>query len=157
MYLLNIIYNGATLVKNFVKWDDYFFIKRDRTILTGEGETISYDTFMIILKRGIKEGKTVVIDEFHRLPEEFLDFLHHTEKKGRIILVSSTLFLSKKLFSEHSPILGLFAEMLVPILTLRDTLKALNKINIKPQEKLELGILLREPITIQFLTKILLN
>ena len=49
------------LVKNFVKHDEYFFIKRDRTIINSK--SISYETFMELLKEYSKTGKIISIDE----------------------------------------------------------------------------------------------
>jgi|GEM_PF-4433175 len=61
-----------------------------------------------------KSNKTIVIDEFHRLEDDFLDFLHSIGKGGKFILISSTLYLSKKILTEKSPLLGLVAEMPLP-------------------------------------------
>jgi len=58
------------LINNFTKFDEYFFIKNDKGILTKDNKQVSYDTFIEILKRGIKEDKIIVIDEFHRLGKE---------------------------------------------------------------------------------------
>lgn len=99
------------LVENFLNYDEYFFVKRDRSIISKkEGREITYETLKLLIERCLSDGKTVVVDEFHRLGEDFLDFLHSTRKSGKLILISSTLFLSKKIFASHSPILGLFAE-----------------------------------------------
>lgn len=138
------------LVHNFVKFDAYFFIKADKGVLTKENTSISYDTFMELLKRGIEEKKTIVIDEFHRLGNDFFDFLHATPKKGKIILISSTLFLSKKLLSQKSALLGLFAEIPIGLIDLKDTLNFLKKYHFENKEMLELAILLREPIAIDY-------
>ena len=140
------------LVKNYVEWDDYFFVKRDRTILTHKNESMNYDTFTTILQRNITQDRTTVIDEFHRLPEEFFDLLHSISQGGRIILISSTLHLSQRLLSTSSPLLGLFAEMPLNIISLKDTLKAVEKLDISLKQKLELAVILREPIAARFLT-----
>lgn len=141
------------LIKNFVKWDEYFFVKRDKTILREEGEAISYETFLNLIKRDLKENKTIVIDEFHRLGDDFLDFIHYSKKTGKLIIISSTLFLSKKLLGKKSPLLGLFSEMNVRIISLKDTLKAIRNVKLTKKEYVENAILLREPITISSFDK----
>lgn len=138
------------IVQNFVKFDEYFFVKTDKNILTKDSKSISYETFIEVLKRTINDGKIVVVDEFHRLGNEFFDFLHFTKKSGRLILISSTLFLSKKLISEKSALLGFFAEVPISLISLHDTLDFLKKFNLPKKETLELAILLREPIAIDF-------
>ena len=79
------------LVNTFIPHDEYFFIKNDKNILTKNNETLSYETFVAVLRRALSDQKTVVVDEFHRLGDSFFDFLHATEKRGKLILISSTL------------------------------------------------------------------
>lgn len=137
------------LVKNFVNWDEYFFIKRDKTILSEKEGNLGYETFLSILKRELERNKIIVVDEFHRLGNDFFDFVHSLNKKGKLIIISSTLFLSKKLLKEKSPLLGLFSEMPMRIISMKDALDALRKINLTKKELTENSVLLREPITIK--------
>lgn len=139
------------LVERFVKYDEYFFVKRDRSILAGKDDkSISYETFTELLKRALSEDKVIVVDEFHRLGDDFFDFLHYIKKEGRVILLSSTLSLSKKLLSNRSPLLGFFTEVPVGIIHLGDCLKALARFNLDKKQLLELSILFREPIAIEY-------
>jgi len=138
------------LIKNFVKYDEYFFIKTNRNILTKDSNSISYETFIEVLRLSLDSNKTVVVDEFQRLPTDFFDFLHFMEIHGKLILITSTLFLTKKLINSNSPLLGLFAEIPIGLISLEDTLKALSVFNYSKKERLETAILLREPIAIDF-------
>jgi len=138
------------LVTNFVKYDEYFFVKTTKSVLTRDGGSLSYEAFIEVLKRALGEGKTVVVDEFHRLGQDFLDFLHYTGKHGKLILISSTLFLSKRLVSPRSPLLGLFAEVPVSLISLRDCLKAVEKYGFSKKDRMELAVLLREPLAIDY-------
>ncbi|MEK6952237.1 MAG: AAA family ATPase [Nanoarchaeota archaeon] len=138
------------LVTNFIKFDEYFFVKVNKTILTKNNESISYDVFIEKLRKSLEENKTVVVDEFHRLESEFFDFLHFMKKTGKLILISSTLFLSKKLISSKSPLLGLFAEVPIGLISLNDTLKSIGNLGVLKKENLELAILLREPIAVDY-------
>jgi len=138
------------LVTNFVKYDEYFFVKTTKSVLTRDGGSLSYEAFIEVLKRALGEGKTVVVDEFHRLGQDFLDFLHYTGKHGKLILISSTLFLSKRLVSPRSPLLGLFAEVPVSLISLRDCLKAVEKYGFSKNDRMELAVLLREPLAIDY-------
>lgn len=139
------------LVENFLDYDEYFFVKRDKMIVSKTDEKeINYDMFITLIKRGLREKKTIVVDEFHRLGDDFLDFLHHIEKEGKMILISSTLFLSSKLFSSHSPILGLFAEFPLGLISLEDVIKELMRFKMDKKTIVEMGILLREPLAVNF-------
>jgi len=141
------------LVKNFIDWDEYFFVKRDKTILSEKEGGLSYDALLNVLKRQLNDNKTVVVDEFHRLGGDFLDFVHSLNKKGKLIVISSTLFLSKKLLKEHSPILGLFAEMPLRIISLDDSLNFLKNTKLLKRDIVENAVLIREPITVNYFDK----
>lgn len=139
------------LVENFLNYDEYFFVKRDRSILSKKDrKEITYDTFATLIERELSNGKTIAIDEFHRLDEGFFDFIHYTKKHGKLILLSSTLYLSKKLFLSKSPLLGFFSEVPISIINLKDTLNHLKNYNLDKRQLLEMAILLREPLTIDY-------
>lgn len=139
------------LVRHFLDYDEYFFVKKDRSIISEKGNAeIGYDAFLEVLKRALADGKLVVVDEFHRLGEGFFDTLHAMEKKGRLVLVSSTLFLSKKLFSGQSALLGLFAEVPIGLISVRDCLNALRKFTLDKKGLVELSVVLREPIAVDY-------
>lgn len=92
-------------VENFVSFDKFFFIYRDRSISNIKTfDKITLDE----LKRYILDNKdkTIVIDEFHRLGDDFLDFLH-SHRVNNIIIITSSLHIAKNILSKKSPILGL--------------------------------------------------
>jgi len=139
------------LAENFASYDDYFFVKRDRTIISKkDNRTIGYEAFLEVLSRDLADGKTVVVDEFHRLGEDFFDMLHAARKEGKLILISSTLFLSKRLLGGKSPLLGFFTEVPVRLIYLEDILHRLAAYGMDKRHLVELAILLREPIAIDY-------
>ncbi len=146
---------GKTFIaRNFLKHDEYFFVKNNKNILSGkDSRELSYDVFLEIVRERVQNEKIVIIDEFQRLGSDFLDFLHYLEKKGRIILLSSTLSLSKNILGSKSPLLGLFAEFPLGIISLQDVLKALQQHRLRKKELLEFGVLLREPITAEYINE----
>lgn len=140
------------IVENTVSYDDYFFVNRNRTILDKiSSQVLDYNTFVAIFLRSVQQRRTIVIDEFHRLGEEFLDVLHSSRKSGKVILITSTLFLAKKLLSGNSALLGLFNEIQVDIISLDDALRELKDRKVSKKDRLELAILAREPLAIDYL------
>ena len=139
------------LLRNLTDYDEYYFVKRDREILTDTG-ALSYETFLELFKRQLNDGGTVIVDEFHRLGEEFQDILHFLPKKGKVILVSSTLHMSRKLVGSRSPLLGVLAEFRMPLLHLIDVLRSLQGDGLSKKELVETAVLLREPIAIDHYT-----
>ena len=141
------------IVENTVSYDDYFFVNRNRTILDKiSSQVLDYNTFVAIFLRSVQQRRTIVIDEFHRLGEEFLDVLHSSRKSGKVILITSTLLLAKKLLSGNSALLGLFNEIQVDIISLDDALRELKDRKVSKKDRLELAILAREPLAIDYLS-----
>ena len=134
------------LVKYIFKDANYFFVRRDKTIFYEKrDENIRYDE----LVRIIEENKgTIIIDEFHRLGEDFLEFLHIKQPKN-LILITSTLNLARKLITQKSPILGLFMEFRLDLISEKDILKNMRKC-LKGKELIENCVYLREPLLLRF-------
>jgi len=130
-------------LKNFTSYDEYFFVKRDGEILDLKNmKTISYEYLKDLLIR--EREKRVIIDEFHRLPEEFLDFLQAYGSELNLVLVTSTLWLSRKILGESSPLLGIFEEFKIDLIDERDVLKFL-KVKLEGKKLIDTAIYLREP------------
>ncbi|MEM3399907.1 MAG: AAA family ATPase [Candidatus Micrarchaeia archaeon] len=139
------------LVKNFVDFDSYYFVKRNRTIINER--QLSYETFEELLREYAKNKKTIVIDEFHRLGDEFLDFLHSIGRGGKFILVSSTLYLSRRMLAAKSPLLGLVAEIQLSLLPLDACFIELRSLGFGKREALELAVFCREPLALEYVKK----
>jgi len=131
-------------VRNFTKWDKYFFIARGGKIFDGD-EVISYDVFIKEIFENLENEKVVVVDEIQRLPEEFYDRLHKFGIKGRLIAISSTLWIAKKLLGKKSPLLGLFSEFKVGLIDERDILRNISDKIKNPKQIIEFCTYLREP------------
>ena len=139
------------LCSKFKKHDEYFFIKRNRSVIElNSMNEMTYTTFREILVRDLSSDRSVAVDEFHRLGADFQDLLHYIDQSGKLTLISSTLHLSQKLVGSLSPLLGKFSEANIRIIDLVDTLNAL-KSRISDKKKLvETAIMLREPLMINF-------
>ncbi len=136
------------LVRECSGFDDYYFVTRDRTIIDNEGNAISGETLQSLLRR--VSDRTVVIDEFQRLGQTFLDFLHYLPQSGRVLILSSTLWLSKRLLSSRSPILGKFKEFNISLIDIDDVILSIKGSN---RFRLESSVIMREPLAIQFYEK----
>ena len=138
-------------VKNLFRDSYYFFVKRDRSIyFENRNEVINYREMMRIVEE-FKE-KTMIIDEFHRLPGDFLDRLY-AKSPNNLVLITSTLHLAKKLAGKRSPILGLFLEYQMTLIDERDILINLEKRVKEPKKLAEMATYLREPILLRWFSK----
>ena len=97
-------------------------------------------------------GKKIVIDEFHRLPDEFLDFLHSSGVKGELILITSTLWLAKNLLGRGSPIIGLVSPIRIGLIDEAEILLHLSR-ELEGRELVESSVYLREPFLIPFVPR----
>ncbi len=111
------------LVSHFIDYDAFYFVKNNRTIISKKDwRTIGYETMIELIRRDLDDDRTVVIDEFHRLGEDFLDEVHGMEIRGRLVLISSTMHLSHQMVSRSSPLLGKVNEVKVPLISYIDLL-----------------------------------
>ncbi len=140
------------LVKNFIDHDLYYIVKRGGGIIA-EGDSIknieSFELFLEILRSELKSGKTAVVDEFQRLPEEFLDHIQSFHPEGRLILTGSSFHVMKDILSPKSPTLGLISEFKLSLVSPINIFTELGK-HIDIVKALELSPYLRDPWTLQY-------
>ncbi len=136
------------LVENFIEHDKFFFVNRDSTVLDkSTDEVYTYEEFRRVFRESMEIDATVVIDEFHRLPESFQDYLHAMGVKGKLILITSTLWLAKRLLGRKKPLLGTVTPVRVSLIDEMEVMEGLRK-HLKGRELVEASTYLREVILI---------
>ena len=140
------------LVKNFIDHDLYFIVKRGGGIIA-EDDSItnidSFDLFLEKLRSELRDDKTVVVDEFQRLPEEFLDHVQSLHPEGRLILTGSSFHVMKDILSPNSPILGMVSEFKLSLISPDNVFKELSD-HMEIERAFELSPYLRDPWTLQY-------
>lgn len=88
--------------KDFHDKEDYFFVMKGG-VVAHKSELLAYPVFRERLAGLLGESMTVVIDEFQRLPTDFLDYLHFLspESKAKLILVGSSLSVARRGLEAH--------------------------------------------------------
>ncbi len=147
-------------VKNYLRYDYYFFIGKGDNIfmekLTKKGTELNYESFFSLFKN-IAQEKIIAIDEFHRLPQGFLDYLHYNKPK-KIILLTSTLWLATNMLEKKdSSLLGIVNPVKFSITSEIDIIKNLTKLNLSEEDLFENCVYLREPILLEFYKKNISN
>ena len=131
-------------VRSSVEYDRYYFVGRGGFIYE-EDSVLSYEAFRREVVQSLERDEAVVVDEVQRLPGEFFDLLHRLGVRGRLVAVSSTLWLARELIGKHSPVLGLFSDFRMGLIDEVDILLNLRD-KISDKKKLvEYSIFLREP------------
>ncbi|MGC9104454.1 MAG: AAA family ATPase [Candidatus Methanodesulfokora sp.] len=142
------------LIKRAVKWDLYITVTRSRdAILEEEGNLLRIELTEGI-KRAVnclKEDKTVVIDEFQRLPEFLWDEIALLHPSGRLILAGSSHGIVRKVLDRRSPLLGLVNPIKMGIISYSDAVFALSS-RVNAEKALLWGVLIRDPWIIPFST-----
>ncbi len=119
------------LVKNFVEHDHYFFVTRGGEVFEAGGgvSRLYYPVFLERLRGLLGRDVTVVVDEFQRLPEGFLDFLHFARSwaRAKVVLVGSSLLVSRRILSRRSPLLGIVVPVRVGLVRPVDVVGALSR------------------------------
>jgi AAA+ ATPase superfamily predicted ATPase len=141
------------LVRNFIKHDVYILVKRGGgALITGEPlkRTDDYSQVIEMVINELGNGKVVVVDEFQRLPEDFIDSLQMCYPKGKLILLGSSMHVAKDITSRKSPLLGLLSEIRLSVLSPSDTFVSLSK-KIRAEDALMLSPYLRDPWSLRYI------
>ena len=140
------------LVQNFLSPDIYVLVKRGGGFYI-EGASMdnldSYEQFKQFFRSWKEEGKTVAIDEFQRLPDEFLDHMQTLKGHGKIILTGSSFHVIKDVISPRSPVLGLLSDLKISLIRPVDIYRGLCH-EIPPETAMELSPYLRDPWIIPY-------
>jgi len=140
------------LVKNFLKYDIYVLIKKGGGMYIEGGPVKnldSYQQFTEFCSTWLAEDKIVAIDEFQRLPSEFLEFLQVQYPRGRVILTGSSFHIIKDVISQKSPILGVCSDLKLSLISPFDIFNGLLK-NLNPKAAFELSPYFRDPWVIPY-------
>ena len=136
----------STLVHDLISWDSYLWIRRDRSVIS-EGVFIREPEHDVVSL--LRKGKTVVVDEFQRLPSPVLETWATAHPRGRLILVGSALHVVHRTILAQSPLLGLVAPFRIGLLRPIDIVGWLAN-RLEPAAALEIAALLREPWLIPY-------
>ncbi len=135
------------MIRHMVRHDHYFFATRGGGVYDASepGGPLPYPVFRERLLALLSRDATVVVDEFQRLPGDFLDLLHHAsaDASAKLILVGSSLQVSRRIVAPRSPLLGLLLPVRVGLARPRDILSALSRLG--GFEALRRAPLLRDP------------
>ncbi len=141
------------LVRTFMDHDLYVLVKRGGGALFDKGplqRTDSYDQVVELIFKELDEGKTVVVDEFQRLPSEFIESLQMHYHKGKLILLGSSMHVAKDITSRNSPLLGLLSEIRLSLLSPGDIFQSLSTV-MSADHALMLSPYLRDPWALRYL------
>jgi len=135
------------LLKTYTKWDTYYLVRKDGNVSFEEGGrrgTLSGLEVARTVGEQLASGKTVIVDEFQRLPSSFLDEIGMVHPKGRLVLAGSSFRVMKEVFGRNSPVLGLFAEHKIGLVKGVDILKSLGR-RCTPEATIEFGTFVQDP------------
>lgn len=142
------------LVDNFVTHDVFFTVRVDRSI-SARGYVTDrlgdLDDFTRIVKGLLNEGKTVVIDEFQRLPMVVIEDISRAHPNGRLILTGSSMRVVERYTGRNSPLLALVRPFKLDLIRPSDILVSLVE-RVSPEEAVSSAPILRDPWTIPFNT-----
>ncbi len=98
-------------VREFTEWDRYYFVNRGGGIVEiGSKRAMSKREFFAELF-ALLGRERVVVDEFQRLGDDFVDRLHAEGRLGELTLITSALSYARRILGRRSPLLGLVSSM----------------------------------------------
>jgi len=102
-----------------------------------------------VVNRLLTEGRTVVIDEFQRLPMWVLEDIARSHPSGRLILSGSSMRVSREMMGRNSPLLALLRPFRIGPVSPSDLLLDLSSA-FSPTKAVEHAPVLRDPWTVPF-------
>jgi uncharacterized protein len=135
------------LLKNFTKWDCYFLVRKDGNVTYEEnGNHGTLSALDLSRKVGdlLRSNRTVIVDEFQRLPQAFLEDIAAFHPNGKLVLTGSSFRVMNEVFGKRSPVLGLLAEHKIGLATPADVLSSLSK-HMDAPAAIEFGAFARDP------------
>ena len=141
------------MVRHMVDYDRYFFVTRGGAVIQSEGfELLPYKVFLERFRGLLRERITLVVDEFQRLPEEFLDVLHHlrTTSRAKVLLIGSSMSVARRMLERRSPLVGIVRPVRIGLIDPRDILKA--PLNMKAEDLLRIAPYIRDPWILEFVS-----
>jgi hypothetical protein len=138
------------LVKNSLRPDAYFLVRRDLSILAEGAEApTSLTDFSERVRQLLKKQKTVAIDEFQRLPFRVLEDISTAHPNGKLILTGSSLRVIHRIFATGAPLLGLVSEHRIGLISPTDVFLSLCE-RLPPEQALRFAPYVRDPWTVEF-------
>ena len=111
----------TTLIRQCVKHDVYMLITRTGRALLG-GDAVGLGEAFREAEAVLRRGGVVVIDEFQRLPPDYLDVVSSWPRSGVLIAAGSGHSVVEDVLSRGSPLLGLLRPYKVDIIAYSDVL-----------------------------------
>ncbi|MDG6225694.1 MAG: hypothetical protein QCI82_09295 [Candidatus Thermoplasmatota archaeon] len=140
------------LIRKMFECEMYVLVKRGGGALMENAPLSNTDDIglvMDLISEALMKDETVIVDEFHRLPDEFLDRMQLVHPRGRLVLLGSSFHLSRRIMSKGSPVLGLFSAVRLSLADPVDILSALSD-HLPPDVAVSLSPFMRDPWTLRF-------
>ncbi len=140
------------ILENYVSHDVYMGVRLDGSIwIRGMdiGHIGEIAELPQMVSRLLKEGRTVVIDEFQRLPMWVLEDIARAHPSGRLILSGSSMRVSHSIMGRNSPLLALLRPFKIGPVSPSDLLVDLSS-KYSATKAVEHASILRDPWTVPF-------
>jgi len=139
------------LLRNCVDWGLYATVTRSGECIVEDRASRRNiglrECLSIATKELRKQGESIVIDEFQRVPEKYWDLLAIAAQEAErgLMLCGSSLGIARRVFSERSPLLGFFEAFRVDLASVADTIASLHGQGLGAREAVLWSIIVRDP------------
>jgi AAA+ ATPase superfamily predicted ATPase len=94
------------LAINCLDHDEYYLVSRELTLILNWKDELSLEEGVKKVVSYLRGRKTVVLDEFQRLPEKYYDWLASAYPNGTLVLLGSSLGVVHRVVEMNSPSLA---------------------------------------------------
>lgn len=143
------IRTGKTfLLRRFFSGAYYFAATRAGYIIfeeNNEVKCINVKDAVSMIGSLLRRGETVILEEFQRISDKFLNEIAANYPNGKLIASTSSIGMSKKILDGKNPFSGLFTPFKIDLIKYSDTIFSLSNVCSSPINVLLYGLIIRDP------------
>ncbi len=113
------------LIRNCINYDTYLLITQVVNRVIVNGEVTAIESGLREVEHVLRRGGVAVIDEFQRLPMQYVDLVASWAPSGLLIAAGSSYGIVNKILSKGSPLLGIMLPVKIDIISYEDVLAQL--------------------------------
>ncbi len=144
------------LIKNFLDYDVFFRVNGDGSVSAEKfviGSIRNMQDFSNVVSELLSGGKTIVIDEFQRLPDGVLEDISKRHPHGKVLFSGSSMKVVRRISGNKSPLLGLTLQCRLGLIRPANMLRELLSKKVDAVSAIEVAPYLADAWTIPFFRK----
>ncbi len=140
------------LLRRCIGWELYATVSTGASCILEERgggvRLVSVEECVRVVFEAVRDGGSVVVDEFQRLPSRYWDVFQVAAAGGseaRLVLCASSLGIARRVFDRRSPLLGLVEPVRIDLVDFADAVASLLEAGLGDREAILWAVVARDP------------